>query len=100
LVVLGVFLVDLIATVVRRALSRRPLFAGDRSHLYDRLRARGWPIPGVAVSSAVVQALFVLLAVALESADAGWWALGALAWAIGLLLAVFWSSGLFQPDPV
>lgn len=96
--ILGVFLVDLVATVVRRALSRRPLFVGDRSHVYDRLRARDWSIPRVVVAAAAVQGLFALLAVALDSAGVGWWALGALGLAIALLLVVFREVGLLQTD--
>lgn len=38
----GLFLVDLAVTVTRRALIRRPLFQGDRSHIYDQMAfARG-----------------------------------------------------------
>lgn len=36
----GLPLVDLAATVLRRLRDRRPLFAGDRDHLYDRLCRR------------------------------------------------------------
>jgi UDP-GlcNAc:undecaprenyl-phosphate/decaprenyl-phosphate GlcNAc-1-phosphate transferase len=38
---LGVFLLDLVLSMLRRATGRVPLHRGDRSHLYDQLRARG-----------------------------------------------------------
>jgi UDP-GlcNAc:undecaprenyl-phosphate/decaprenyl-phosphate GlcNAc-1-phosphate transferase len=57
--VLGVFAVDLVVTVIRRAAGRRPLFAGDRSHVYDQMRDRGWSVPGVAAAAAATQAVMV-----------------------------------------
>ncbi len=59
--VLGVFLIDLVATIARRGRNRTPLFAGDRSHIYDRLRDRGWPVRIVALFAAAVQAALVLV---------------------------------------
>ncbi len=70
---LGVFLVDLASTVLRRFLARQPLFAGDRNHVYDRLHARGLSVPAVAASTALAQALFVGVAVAIAIwTGAGW----------------------------
>lgn len=69
LMALGVFVVDLFATVIRRRLAQRPLFAGDRSHLYDQLRDRGRSVPAVSLTAATVQAGFVLLAAALSTQD-------------------------------
>lgn len=40
--VFGVIGLDFVVTILRRARSRTPLFAGDRSHLYDQLTDRGW----------------------------------------------------------
>lgn len=57
--VLGVFMVDLASTVLRRRIAHRPLFAGDRSHSYDRLRDRGWSVPRVALLSMTAQAVWV-----------------------------------------
>jgi UDP-GlcNAc:undecaprenyl-phosphate GlcNAc-1-phosphate transferase len=37
----GYPLVELVSTVARRLLSRRPLFGGDRDHVYDRLERAG-----------------------------------------------------------
>jgi UDP-GlcNAc:undecaprenyl-phosphate/decaprenyl-phosphate GlcNAc-1-phosphate transferase len=41
---LGLFLLDLLLAVLRRAAGRAPLFSGDRGHLYDQLQARGRPV--------------------------------------------------------
>lgn len=62
--VLGVFVIDMVATVIRRALARRPLFEGDRSHVYDQLRDRGWTVPAVVLGSVVAQVLMVGIAIA------------------------------------
>jgi UDP-GlcNAc:undecaprenyl-phosphate GlcNAc-1-phosphate transferase len=63
---LGVFLVDLAASVIRRLRVGRGLFAGDRSHLYDQMRDRGHSVPTVALLSAAVQCVIVLVVVVLD----------------------------------
>lgn len=60
---LGVFLIDLVASVIRRWRTRRPLLAGDRDHLYDQMRRMGFSVPRVALTSAVIQAMLVGVAV-------------------------------------
>jgi UDP-GlcNAc:undecaprenyl-phosphate GlcNAc-1-phosphate transferase len=60
---LGVFLIDLVATITRRALNGTPVFAGDRSHIYDRLRDRGWSVRTVALFAAGIQAALVLVSI-------------------------------------
>ena len=52
---LGVFLVDLLVTVLRRQRAKKPLFRGDRSHLYDRVHQTGRSVPEVAVISSAGQ---------------------------------------------
>jgi UDP-GlcNAc:undecaprenyl-phosphate GlcNAc-1-phosphate transferase len=58
---LGVYLLDLAVTVARRLIGRRPLFGGDRNHLYDLLHARGLSVAGVATFAASTQALFAVV---------------------------------------
>lgn len=70
-VLLGVFALDLATTIIRRRLSGRPLFVGDRSHLYDRLRDRGWTVPRVALTMAVVEAVYVGIALGTEQVRNG-----------------------------
>ncbi len=63
---LGVFAVDLAVTLIRRKLSGRPLFEGDRSHAYDQLRDRGLSVAQVALTFAGGQAAIVGLVVIVD----------------------------------
>lgn len=58
---LGVFLIDLTVTVVRRLFRHQPLFGGDRSHLYDQMSAKGMSVLAVAASAAAVQAVIAVV---------------------------------------
>ena len=60
---LGVYLVDLVVTLLRRLLSRQPLFGGDRSHVYDQLADMGWSAERVAIAVASTQFGLVALIV-------------------------------------
>ena len=64
--VLGVFVIDLAVTVMRRWLTGRPILTGDRGHLYDRLRDHGWSVPAVVAAGAGAQIVFVAVAIGLE----------------------------------
>jgi len=55
-------LADTAIAVLRRRLSGRPLLAGDRSHVYDQLSDRGWPI---------IRVLFVCAALQIVASAAG-----------------------------
>ena len=57
--VLGVFVIDLAVTLIRRRARRQPLFLGDRSHVYDQLVDRGWSIQRVVLITAAAQAVLV-----------------------------------------
>lgn len=72
--VLGVYFLDLAITIVRRLVGHRPLFGGDRNHVYDLLRARGLSVPGVAVVAASTQALFAVAAFLGDSIETPTWA--------------------------
>lgn len=63
-------LADTATAVVRRARARLPLFAGDRSHTYDRLTERGWPPGRVSAAFTGAQALLGGAAAALVLAPA------------------------------
>lgn len=75
LLVFGVFLIDLVATVFRRRSLGRPLFKGDRSHLYDQLAERGWSVPAISGLSVVVQTALASLAVGLLLLELAWWSI-------------------------
>jgi UDP-GlcNAc:undecaprenyl-phosphate/decaprenyl-phosphate GlcNAc-1-phosphate transferase len=55
---LGVFLLDLVLSILRRLTGRVPMHRGDRSHLYDQLRARGRSVWGTLGMCAGAQVVF------------------------------------------
>lgn len=63
--VLGVFVLDLFVTVLRRRSTGSPMFSGDRQHLYDRLRDRGWSVPSVVGTASAAQSVFTAIALIL-----------------------------------
>lgn len=69
--VMGVFFMDLVVTILRRALQGRPLFTGDRGHIYDQLQNRGWSIRTIGLFAAAVQAVLAVVFVGLVIARAG-----------------------------
>lgn len=76
---LGVFLVDLAGTVLRRMIARQPLFSRDRNHVYDRLHARGLSVPAVAIVTALAQAGLCAIALVVAALAAPGWAVAAVA---------------------
>jgi UDP-GlcNAc:undecaprenyl-phosphate GlcNAc-1-phosphate transferase len=70
---LGVFLLDLLLAILRRVTGRVPMHRGDRSHLYDQLRARGrsvWGTLGLCVAAQVVFVAAGLVAARLSNTGA------------------------------
>lgn len=63
--ILGVFLIDLVATISRRAHNGTPVFSGDRSHIYDRLRDHRWSVRVVALVAAGAQGVLVVIFIGL-----------------------------------
>lgn len=51
----GIIVIDLTLTLIRRYRGRRPLFTGDRSHLYDQLVDRGFSVRRVTGVLAITQ---------------------------------------------
>ena len=96
LAAVGVPLLDLGATVVRRLRAGTPIFGGDRSHTYDRLRDRGWSAGRIAMAFAGVQLVWVAAAFTLS------WLLGdrvAAAILVGSAIGVVSVAGLTSPPP-
>lgn len=60
IMVFGLPLADMLLTLVRRWRNQRPLMQGDRSHFYDQLLDRGWPVRRVVKVSYALAAIFVL----------------------------------------
>lgn len=59
--VFGLPIADTALAVVRRWRNGRPLMQGDRSHFYDQLVDRGWPVRRVVATSYGICAFFALL---------------------------------------
>ena len=94
---LGVFGLDVVVAVLRRRLNSRPLFEGDRSHIYDQLRDRGLSVPAVAVVAGGVQAVVVTL-VLLTDGVGGWLGV-ALVSILGVALVISaWLAGFLKVD--
>ncbi len=96
---IGVYAIDLAVTLLRRRIAGQPLFAGDRSHVYDQLTDRGWPVSRVVGAAAGAQALIAALVVTLD------WALNPVAAflvLVGVLvatLAALWLGGFVTVAP-
>jgi UDP-GlcNAc:undecaprenyl-phosphate GlcNAc-1-phosphate transferase len=97
---LGVFLLDLVLAILRRAAGRASLTEGDRSHLYDQLQERGMSAAGtlaavllahVAMIAAGVQTARLTTGAAVVTTVVLW------AIALGWLL---WSGFVTRPDAV
>ncbi len=61
LMMFGLPLADMVLTLARRRRNQRPLMVGDRSHFYDQLVDRGWPIQRVVRVSYALAAFFALM---------------------------------------
>lgn len=60
LMVFGLPLADMVLTLLRRWRNQRPLMQGDRSHFYDQLVDRGWPVRKTVRLSYAIAALFAV----------------------------------------
>ena len=63
---IGVPLLDLAATILRRRMARAPLLTGDRDHSYDRLRQSGSSVGAVAATYSLAQAVWVLVLISVS----------------------------------
>lgn len=62
---------DTTVAILRRWRARRPLFAGDRGHVYDQLVDRGWSAPRAVAACVTAQAAFVVLGLSFASLPPG-----------------------------
>ncbi len=65
--VLGIIVVDLVVTLLRRRSTGSPLFAGDRSHLYDQLHQGGMPVWMVTTVLTGAQVVLVAVVILLDA---------------------------------
>ena len=95
---LGVFAIDMLVTLMRRRLNHRPLFIGDRSHIYDQLRDRGVGVRAIALIAATTQAVLLLMVGASERVLGPAWGLLTLIILLTALLAALARLGFLQVD--
>ncbi|MDQ1521280.1 MAG: UDP-GlcNAc:undecaprenyl-phosphate/decaprenyl-phosphate GlcNAc-phosphate transferase [Actinomycetota bacterium] len=65
-------IVDTTIAIVRRARARRPVFGGDRGHVYDQLVDRGITTGWVTAAFAAVQAVLTMIGVVTIHLGAAW----------------------------
>lgn len=95
--VLGVFALDLAVTVMRRARSGMELFGGDRAHVYDQLRDRGWSTAQVVVAETTLQVILIAVFVGYAVSGPGPGGAVTVIVALGLIaLAFAWRSGFMD----
>jgi UDP-GlcNAc:undecaprenyl-phosphate GlcNAc-1-phosphate transferase len=70
--IIGLPLADTAIAVLRRLLARRPLFLGDRSHVYDQLVDRGWRVETSTALCIVLQGGLAALGVLAAGVDVDW----------------------------
>jgi UDP-GlcNAc:undecaprenyl-phosphate GlcNAc-1-phosphate transferase len=95
---LGVFAIDLLVTLLRRKLNDRPLFIGDRSHIYDQLRDRGMSVPTIALLAAATQAMLLVMVIMAERLLGPTWSLVTLIAILAVLLATLARLGFLRVD--
>lgn len=95
---LGVFALDLAVTLIRRWINGRPLFEGDRSHVYDQLRDRGMSVKAVAATAAALQAVIVVAVVAVDRLVGGVGAVVLLMVVVAGFLAAARQGGFLRVD--
>ncbi len=70
--IVGVALADTVIAILRRLLARRPLFTGDRSHVYDQLVDRGWRVETSTALCVVLQGGLAALGVLAAGLEPNW----------------------------
>ena len=79
--IVGLPLADTAIAILRRLLARRPLFAGDRSHVYDQLVDQGWRVETSTALCVVLQGALAALGVLAAGV--------AMSWAIAIVAVTF-----------
>jgi UDP-GlcNAc:undecaprenyl-phosphate GlcNAc-1-phosphate transferase len=95
---LGVFAIDMLVTLLRRRLNDRPLFIGDRSHIYDQLRDRGVSVPTIALLAAATQAILLVLVIIAERVLGPTWGLLTLIVLLAAMLTGLAKLGFLRVD--
>ncbi len=85
-------------TIIRRLRARRPLFHGDRGHVYDQLVDRGWTASQASFGFALVEAALAALGIAATHAATTVAAAVIAAAAIAALVATLVGTGFTRPE--
>jgi UDP-GlcNAc:undecaprenyl-phosphate/decaprenyl-phosphate GlcNAc-1-phosphate transferase len=70
--IVGLPLTDTAVAILRRSLARKPLFTGDRSHVYDQLVDQGWPVEASTAMCVVLQGVLAALGVLAAGVSVTW----------------------------
>jgi UDP-N-acetylmuramyl pentapeptide phosphotransferase/UDP-N-acetylglucosamine-1-phosphate transferase len=92
----GVPVADTSLAVLRRYRSGRPLFTGDRSHIYDQLVSRGWSASRASGTCVLAQALLVGVALSVFRAPVVVAAI-VVAGTIGAVAVLLFAAGFAAP---
>lgn len=96
---LGVFALDLVVAILRRLLNARPLFEGDRSHIYDQLVDRGLSVPTVALLAGAGEATVATIALAVDNWFTGVAVLVLVAALLLIMIGSAAAAGFLQREP-
>ncbi|HEY1738201.1 MAG TPA: hypothetical protein VGI86_05805, partial [Acidimicrobiia bacterium] len=83
---------ETIITVLRRRRARRPLFVGDRGHVYDQLVDRGQTRSQAVLECIAAQALLTAVGVFAIHLSAAWAIVAATACVAGLVIVATWGG--------
>jgi UDP-GlcNAc:undecaprenyl-phosphate GlcNAc-1-phosphate transferase len=70
--IVGLPLADTAIAIVRRSVARRPLFQGDRSHVYDQLVDQGWRVETSTAVCVLLQGVLAALGVLAAGVSSSW----------------------------
>jgi UDP-GlcNAc:undecaprenyl-phosphate GlcNAc-1-phosphate transferase len=98
LAVFALPILDTALAVVRRIVSRRSIFAGDRSHLYDQLVDRGMTVNQVVVLFYLVAVVAAVLGVCLAIWVRGRYAVAVYAVLLIVIWGLFWRLRMIRPE--
>jgi UDP-N-acetylmuramyl pentapeptide phosphotransferase/UDP-N-acetylglucosamine-1-phosphate transferase len=92
----GVPVADTSLAILRRHRSGRPLFTGDRSHVYDQLVSRGWSAPRASGTCVLAQAILAAVALSVFRAPVAV-AAAVVACTIGAVAVLLFAAGFAAP---
>jgi UDP-GlcNAc:undecaprenyl-phosphate GlcNAc-1-phosphate transferase len=92
--IVGLPLADTAVAIIRRSLARRPLFEGDRSHVYDQLVDQGWRVEAATAIWVVLQGVLAAHGV-VAAGRAVSWAAAILAVTVVALFVLAATGGFF-----